>query len=64
VRQLPQGVYNKTPDFIVFSGSKEYRYGLIIDKCQSQNTLSLIYKISTLIREHRWHTPTVAREVA
>jgi hypothetical protein len=28
----------KRPDFIAFSGSKECRYGLIIDKYQSHNT--------------------------
>jgi hypothetical protein len=28
----------KRPEFIVFSGSKEYKYGRIIDKYQSQNT--------------------------
>jgi hypothetical protein len=32
------------PDFTIFSGSKEYRYGLIIDKYQSHNTPSLILK--------------------
>jgi hypothetical protein len=28
----------KHPDFIVLSGSKEYRYGLITDKYQPHNT--------------------------
>jgi hypothetical protein len=32
----------KRTDFIVFSGSKEKRYGLIIDKYQSCNTPNLI----------------------
>jgi hypothetical protein len=32
----------KSLDFIVFSGSEECRYGLIISNCQSHNTTSLI----------------------
>jgi hypothetical protein len=49
---------------VIFSGSKKYRYGLIIDKCQSHNTPSLILKIDTLPIGHRWCAPAVAREVA
>jgi hypothetical protein len=37
--------------------------GLIIDKYQSHNTSSFIWNINTLVSEHRWCTPTVAREV-
>jgi hypothetical protein len=32
----------KRPDFIAFSGSTEYGYGLIIDKYRPHNTPSLI----------------------
>jgi hypothetical protein len=28
----------KEPDFMAFSGRKQYRYGLIIEKYQSYNT--------------------------
>jgi hypothetical protein len=34
----------KRPDVIIFPGSKDYRYGLIIDKYQSHSTQSLIGK--------------------
>jgi hypothetical protein len=51
------------PDLMVFSGSKEYRYGLFIDKYQSHNTTVLFYRNNTLLRELRWFAPTMAREV-
>jgi hypothetical protein len=42
----------KLPGFITFPGSKEsYGYGLIVDKCQSHNTPSLILKISTFLHQ-------------
>jgi hypothetical protein len=44
---LLKGVCNETPNFVVFSGSKEQRYGVIIDKNQSHNTPRLILKINT-----------------
>jgi hypothetical protein len=39
------------PQFIVFSGSKEQRYGPMVDKKQSHNRPSLILKISPFLRE-------------
>jgi hypothetical protein len=50
----------KSPVFNVFSGSKEYRYGLITDKYLSHNTPSLIKKIHSTIGSPQ----TVASEVA
>jgi hypothetical protein len=34
----------KRSDFFIFSGSKEYKYSLISDKYEWQNTQILIYK--------------------
>jgi hypothetical protein len=52
----------KRLDFIVYSGSKEWRYGLIIDKYQSHSMRNLILKINTFLREHRWCALKVALE--
>jgi hypothetical protein len=51
------------PDVIVFSESKEYRYGIANNEHQSHITRRLITK-SIYFYEHRWSASTVARVLA
>jgi hypothetical protein len=48
---------------IVFSESKEYRYGITNDEYQSHITPRLITK-SIYFYQHRWSASTVARALA